>query len=80
MTMSCCSALSGLLIWVCIIFEEHNRVSDQTSECSAFPLARHSASSLDAGLWWEIYVVQEANLGGSSSVGLKSEHQSKHSE
>lgn len=78
--MSSRSVLLSLLIWVCILFEEDNRVSDQTSKCSASPLAPYSVSSLDAGLWWEIYTVWEANLGGSSSVGLKSEHQGKHSE
>lgn len=30
-------------------------------------------SSLDAGPWWEIYMVREANLSCSNSVGLKSE-------
>lgn len=33
--------------------------------------AHHPVSSLDASLWWEIYMVREANLGGSSSVCLK---------
>lgn len=48
--------------------------------CFSFAPALHSVSSLDAGLWWEIHTVREANLGSSNSVGLKSEHQGKHSE
>lgn len=40
---------------------------------SPLPFLFLSVSSLDAGLWWEIYMVREANLSCFNSVGLKSE-------